>query len=396
MHRLMMLSHTYQQSSGNAEGGGRKAESTAAASLDPQSIDPDNRLLWRMNEHRLSFEEARDAWLAAAGRLDLRMGGQPAALFASGNTRRTLYALVDRESLPGVMRTFDFANPDLSIPARTETTVPQQALFGMNHPFVVSQVRAMLRQPELRDCVSDTQRVRLIYERLYQREPTAEELAGALDFVRGTEAPPFAGPAPAESWQYGYGEWDEATGRLKSFTPMPVFAGNAWQGGENWPSEELGWARLTAEGGHAGNDRKHAVVRRWVAPVEGDYDVRSTLLHESAAGDGVRAFVSHSRAGSLRALKVHQSSANLNFDAVHFNAGDTLDFIVDLGDGLNSDMFLWAPTITLGATTGAGGDSALQSWNAAKDFATAPGAQLDAWEQLGQVLTLANEFMFVD
>jgi hypothetical protein len=138
------------------------------------------------------------------------------------------------------------------------------------------------------------------------------------------------------------------------------------------------------------------VVRRWVAFAEGDYEVRSTLLHEHAAGDGVRAFVSHSRAGGLRAIKVHQSSSELNFDAVHCNAGDTLDFIVDLGDGLNSDMFLWAPTITLGATTGTGGDSALQSWDAAKDFATAPGAHLNAWEQLGQVLMLANEFMFVD
>jgi hypothetical protein len=349
-----------------------------------------------MNEHRLSFEEARDAWLAVAGRLDLHMGGQPAALFASGNTRRTLYALVDRESLPVVMRTFDFANPDLSIPARTETTVPQQALFGMNHPFVVSQAKALLQRRELRDCAGDAERIRRMYAQLYQRAPTGGELTAALDFVRNAEAPPFAGPSPSESWQYGYGEWDEDNGRLKTFTALPYFTGSAWRGADTWPNKELGWAQLTADGGHPGNDRKHAVVRRWVAPAEGDYDIRSTLLHEPEAGDGIRAFVSHSRTGSLRALKLHQSSADLNFDSVHFQAGDTLDFIVDIGDTLNSDQFLWAPRVTLGATTGTGGDSALETWDASKDFAAQLRSQLSAWEQLAQVLMLANEFMFVD
>jgi hypothetical protein len=126
------------------------------------------------------------------------------------------------------------------------------------------------------------------------------------------------------------------------------------------------------------------------------YDVRSTLSHEPAAGDGIRAFVSHNRTGKLKALKLHRSSADLSFDAVAFKAGDTLDFIVDIGDVLNSDQFLWAPRVTLGATTGTGGDSALQSWDASQDFAAQPRSQLNAWEQLAQVLMLANEFMFVD
>ncbi|MDB6003066.1 MAG: hypothetical protein JWR15_53 [Prosthecobacter sp.] len=111
MHRLIMMSETYQQSSGGG-------------AVEPAHADPDNRLLWRMNPHRLSFEEVRDAWLTAAGRLSLNVGGDPLPLFAAGNQRRTLYALVDRENVPAVMRTFDFANPDLSIPQRTETTVP--------------------------------------------------------------------------------------------------------------------------------------------------------------------------------------------------------------------------------------------------------------------------------
>jgi hypothetical protein len=84
-----------------------------------------------MNPRRLSFEELRDTLLATAGELDRRVGGRAAELFLAGatNTRRTLYGVVDRQFLPGVLRMFDFANPDLHIPQRTETSVPQQAFL---------------------------------------------------------------------------------------------------------------------------------------------------------------------------------------------------------------------------------------------------------------------------
>ena len=125
MHRLIMLSEAYR----------RTSFPTRSDGLENPSYVP----------HRLSFEEARDAWLAAAGRLNLQIGGRPEPLFAASNTRRTLYAFIDRENLPAVMRTFDFANPDLSIPQRSETTVPQQALFGLNHPFLVQQAKALVK-----------------------------------------------------------------------------------------------------------------------------------------------------------------------------------------------------------------------------------------------------------
>ena len=379
MHRMIMLSQTYQQSSQTS---------------DPR--DPDNRLLYRMNPHRLSFEEARDAWLAAAGRLNLRMGGRPDALFAGSNTRRTLYALVDRENVPMVMRTFDFANPDLSIPQRTETTVPQQALFGLNHPFVVQQAKALVKSPVRHS--ADTDRVHFIYQRLFHRSSTPDELASALAFVSAGEKPVIAAPDHSKFWQYGYGEWDESTGRVKNFKPLTHFTGHAWQGAENWPNAQLGWAQLTAEGGHPGNDRKHAVVRRWIAPADAAYDLRSTLIHEPKVGDGIRAFVSHSRLGKLRSTTLLGARADLQLDAIAFQAGDTLDFIVDIGNGLNSDQFLWSPKITssVTATPGAGGDTPSDAWDAQKDFPTQPKSQLSAWEQLVQVLMLSNEFMFVD
>ena len=382
MHRLIMLSETYQQGS-------------SAQNIKAVQMDPDNHLLWRMNTHRLTFEEARDAWLLAAGRLNLRAGGGPAALFAPDNTRRTLYTLVDRENLPAVMRTFDFANPDLSIPQRSETTVPQQALFGMNHPFIVQQARAMLQREDLASADPAT-RIRRVYAHLFQREPDAGELAGALRFVQAEEPPVIAEADHSQSWQYGYGEWDEAAGKVRQFNPLPHFTGSAWQGDAAWPNDKLGWAQLTAEGGHPGNDRKHAVVRRWVAPADGTYAVKSTLLHEPSPGDGIRSFISHSQQGRLHAGKLHQGSADLNFDTLAFRAGDTLDFIVDIGDVLNSDQFLWSVQVQQAPTVGAAADTPAQTWDAAKDFSAQPNSQLNAWEQLVQVLMLANEFMFVD
>lgn len=379
MHRLIMLSDTYQQSSTGS---------------DEAQADPDNRLLWRMNPHRLSFEEARDAWLAAAGRLDLKLGGQPMPLFAGANTRRTLYALVDRENLPAVMRTFDFANPDLSIPQRTETTVPQQALFGLNHPFIVQQAKALLNRREIKSAIAPD-RVHHIYRHLFQRSPTADELASALIFVQ-ENAEPLAVVDHSKSWQYGFGEWDEASGKVKNFKPMPHFTGSAWQGDEAWPNAKLGWAQLTASGGHPGNDRQHAVVRRWIAPADGTYAVKSTLLHEPSPGDGIRSFISHSQQGRLHAGKLHQGSVDLNFDTLTFNSGDTLDFIVDIGDVLNSDQFLWSVRVHQSPTVGAGGDTLPQTWDAEKDFSSQPNSQLNPWEQFVQVLMLANEFMFVD
>ncbi len=378
MHRLMMLSETYQQSS-----------------LKSDARDPDNHLLSRMNPHRLSFEEARDAWLTAAGQLDLKVGGRPEALFSASNKRRTLYTLVDRENVPAVMRTFDFANPDLSIPQRSETSVPQQALFGMNHPFVVQQARALVKATT--SAPSDTARINRIYDQLFQRYPTQAEVAAALRFVQ--EEPAMIGVEPdhSKSWQYGYGEWDEDTGRVKSFTPLPHFTGSAWQGADAWPNPQLGWAQLTAAGGHPGNDRRHAVVRRWIAPAGGAYDIQSMLIHEPDAGDGIRGFMSHSRLGKLRDARLKNAKADLSLTAIEFQSGDTLDFIVDIADGLNSDQFLWSPKIVPSThATGSGGDTPQETWDAEKDFSAQPKQPLNAWEQLAQVLMLSNEFMFVD
>ena len=63
-------------------------------------------------------------------------------------TRRTVYGFIDRQNLAGIFRTFDFASPDTTSPQRLRTTVPQQALFMMNSPFVIEQARALVSKPD--------------------------------------------------------------------------------------------------------------------------------------------------------------------------------------------------------------------------------------------------------
>src|SRR6185295_15217927 len=80
LHRLIMLSSVYQQSSDAARDGQNSGPSLIASSrdgnLDPEKIDPENRLLWRMNRQRLDFESMRDSLLAVSGQLNWAMGGK--------------------------------------------------------------------------------------------------------------------------------------------------------------------------------------------------------------------------------------------------------------------------------------------------------------------------------
>src|SRR5690606_18513778 len=127
--------------------------------------------------------------------------------------------------------------------------------------------------------------------------------------------------------------------------PLPHFTGHAWQGGPNWPDGELGWVQLTATGGHPGNDREHAAIRRWTAPRELTVEVHSTFVHDAQPGDGVRAFIVSSRSGQLAAETLHQASREINTAEIRVEPGETIDFVVDIGDVLHSDQYLWRVTL---------------------------------------------------
>ena len=381
LHRLILLSAVYQQSG---------IENPAALAADPE-----NRLLAYFPRQRLDYEALRDSLLFVAGELDERMGGRPVEMHnAPFSSRRSVYGLVDRQFVPGVLRVFDFANPDMHCPQRSATTVPQQSLFLLNSAFVASRARALAAKVEREAPDGGTAQVRALYRAIYQRDPTAGQLASGMEFLAATDlnTTTVAKPVPVE-WQYGFGELDAATGRMKGFTALPHFSGEAWQGGTQWPDAKLGWVRLTSVGGHAGNDLAHAAVRRWVAPADAVLSISGTVKHEIAAGDGVRARIVSSRAGILGSWTVHNSVAATTFPSVEVKAGDTLDFVVDINGTLNNDEFSWAPVIQIPA------QPTPRVWNAQSDFGgprAAPLALLKPLEAYAQVLLLANEFAFVD
>jgi hypothetical protein len=176
LHRLIMLSSVYQESSANNP---RFAQ-----------IDPENRLLWRANIRRLEFEALRDSLLAIGGDLDSTMYGRPVDIESEPfSTRRTIYGLVDRSDVADVLVSFDFANPDLPTGRRHDTTVPQQALFLMNSPLVIEQAKRLVALPEFQACADEDERIRFLYERIYQRPPRPEELKLGSEFIAGAPEP---------------------------------------------------------------------------------------------------------------------------------------------------------------------------------------------------------------
>ena len=173
LHRQIMLSSVYQESSANSP---RYAQ-----------IDPDNRLLWRANIRRLEFEPLRDSLLAIGGSLDTNLYGRPVDLRKNpDSTRRTIYDYVDRANMPDVLINFDFATPDMVTGLRHVTTVPQQALYLMNSPLVIDLARRLVAMPGFVEIADDPARLNFLYERIYQRPPSAQEIELGLEFVNQT------------------------------------------------------------------------------------------------------------------------------------------------------------------------------------------------------------------
>ncbi len=158
MHRLMMLSATYQQES----------------EPDPTTLaaDPDNRLFGRMNRHRLEAEAIRDSLLAVSGRLDPLLGGKATRDFNS--PRRTLYQMTVRSDRSGFGPLFDVADSTAPADHRNVSTVAPQALFLMNHPFAKEHARMLARRIMARSGTA-LEKVGQAYLLLYGRPPTEQE-----------------------------------------------------------------------------------------------------------------------------------------------------------------------------------------------------------------------------
>jgi len=214
--REIVLSRTYQLSTAFDERN--------------HTADPENRLRWRMSPRRLDAEGVRDAMLHASGRLDLKPpvgsvvalkgdfpidGPNTAAMGLSDTqlnadtTHRSVYLPIVRDREPEVLDLFDFPDASLVAGKRESTSVPAQALFLLNSPFVADQAgslanRLLRWQSSSVSADPDAQlkeRVNVAYWLTLTRPPSTNELKAAQDFfTKFTGGKPASPALQAAAW----------------------------------------------------------------------------------------------------------------------------------------------------------------------------------------------------
>jgi hypothetical protein len=208
LHKMIVLSATYQQASS-------PKMSNAVLGGAPQSIDPENRLLWKMPVRRLEAEAIRDALLAVSGRLDPTVGGPSVPVHLTpfmvgrgrpgmsgpldGNGRRSIYIAVRRNFLTPMFVAFDYPTPFSTMGRRSVSNVPAQALTMLNNPLVVQQAELWAKKVLAELGLTGEQRVRKMYETSLSRPPTTPELAAALAFMQ-EQARAYGREDDARAW----------------------------------------------------------------------------------------------------------------------------------------------------------------------------------------------------
>ncbi len=182
MHRLIMLSATYQQST--------------TASPKAALADADNRLLSHFNRRRLEAEPFRDSLLFVSGKLDTTPGGSllgtPNNGYVtndqSGNAaqysapRRSVYLPIIRNALFDMFQAFDMGDPSIVNARRFTTIVAPQALYMMNSPFIMDTARAFA-DDVTKSGKTDIERVNAVYLKAYDRVATPAEITRAIAYL---------------------------------------------------------------------------------------------------------------------------------------------------------------------------------------------------------------------
>ena len=185
MHKLMVMSATYRQSS--------------AANEAAMAVDGGNRLLWRMNPRRLEAESMRDAVLSVTGCLNPTMGGPgykdfkyteayaPIYEYVPADSpdlwRRSIYRFVVRSTVQPMMTTLDCPNPANLTPARMVTTTALQSLVLMNNEFMIRQAKHFAERIQKEAGAQSEAQVRRAFGLAFARQPSEGELHAALAFV---------------------------------------------------------------------------------------------------------------------------------------------------------------------------------------------------------------------
>jgi uncharacterized protein DUF1553 len=185
MHRLIMTSSTYRQSSAYRE--------------DAAAKDSMNRLLWRYERRRLESETIRDTALSVAGVLNTTMYGPsvrpplPAGVpdgawktspDIADHNRRSVYTFIRRNNLYPMLDAFDMPDTHLSCGRRGNTTTAPQALTYLNSEQSIEWARSFATRVLTEAGADWTRQVEAAYRLAYSRMPTGAEKDTALTFFR--------------------------------------------------------------------------------------------------------------------------------------------------------------------------------------------------------------------
>jgi hypothetical protein len=200
LHRLIVLSATYRQSS--STGGNREnrvlKQAPLLPPLTPVQIDADDRLLWHFPSRRLESEPIRDSMLAVSGKLNLKMYGRgfdlfnnrgglsgfkPVESFSGDGLRRMIYAHKVRREREAVFGAFDCPDAGQSTARRRESTTPIQALNLFNSRFTLEQADAFAARVKAEVGDDSAKQIRRAYQLALSRSPTSAEMADARPVV---------------------------------------------------------------------------------------------------------------------------------------------------------------------------------------------------------------------
>ncbi|MBL9151827.1 MAG: PSD1 domain-containing protein [Verrucomicrobiales bacterium] len=333
----------------------------------------------------LELEPFRDSLLTVTGRLRSDHGGK--AEIIAGSTRRTVYGFVDRKTLPSLYRSFDFPDPNFSAPKRSRTALTPRALILMNSPLLTDSAKSLAASLSSGHA-DDAARIGELYRRVFQRQPTDRETRRLLEYLAAYPEHDLVHPE-SQDWQYGFGDLDADTKRVKDFTSIANFDGKAFKGSG---------VMLDAMGGDPGPASHLSTIRRWVAPLDGEVDISAELVHMDEKSDGVVARILSSRDGLLGEWKARNQAVCTDLAKVSVKKGDTLDFIVSSVGGKDAAAYQWSPSIVMPGAELPAMPGMSRRWDARVDFSNpkAPLKPLSAWEGLCQAVLLSPEFAVME
>lgn len=379
LHRLILTSETWQQASSNER------------ATENMLVDSENRFLWKFKKKRLDLEQMRDGILDVAGSLSDEMFGRAVPILEPPySNRRSVYAFIDRQNLNPTFRNFDFSNPQETSAQRPSTTIPMQALFTLNNPFMQDQAAVLAEKTKTSD-----DRVAALHRAVFARNPSESDRQLAESFVTVFDSESSAlGKRQTDSeWSYGWGDLDAITGKVV-FHPFEFWIKDAWQVGKVRPLKDNPLSYLYAQAGatHPGYTKKESAIYEWRAPAELRVKVSGTVSRNAVGkGNGVRVKVV-TGAGVVvfdQLLDPAKSTLPVTIPEVKLAKYECLYFIIDPHEDNSSfDSVTWSPQI-------ADLDGKWAQWGLAESF-SGPSKPATTWGAYTQALLNTNRFLFIE